>query len=146
MKFPLHLMAIAAVAVVFSSCASTTPEQRIASRPSAYEKLSEKHKELVSRGEIAEGMSKDAVALAWGSPDGRVEGLRNGKEMERWDYQGTRPVVTNNFFGGYRTGYYGDYRYSGIGGGFGPSVNYVPYRKATVWFVGDRVAEWERTR
>lgn len=145
MKNPILFVSAAVVAVLFVSCVGpTTPEQRIAARSATYEKLSKKHKELVSRGEIAEGMSKDAVSLAWGSPDGSVEGLRDGKEMERWEYRGTRAVVNNNFYGGYRTGFYGGYRYSGFGGGFGPSVSYVPYRKATVWFVGGRVDEWER--
>ncbi|MDP4623566.1 MAG: hypothetical protein NWT08_00370 [Akkermansiaceae bacterium] len=147
MKNPLLLVSAVVVALAFVSCAtSSTPEQRIASRSAAYEKLSQKHKDLVSRGEISEGMSKEAVSLAWGSPDGTVEGLRNGKEMERWDYQGTRSVVTNNFFGGYRTGYGYGYRYSGFGGGFGPTISYVPYRKASVWFVRGRVDEWERSQ
>lgn len=147
MKPSLVLISIAATAILFSSCASnTTPEQRIAARTAAYEKLSEKHQELVSRGEISEGMSTEAVSLAWGSPDGRVEGLRNGKEMERWDYRGTRAVVNNNFFGAYRTGIFRGYRYSGLGGGFGPSVTYVPYRRASVWFVSGRVDEWERSQ
>ncbi|MGJ8642843.1 MAG: hypothetical protein ACSHX9_05505 [Luteolibacter sp.] len=145
MKNLLFVVSAAVVALAFASCAPhSTPQSRIVSRTADYDSLSEKHKELVRRGEITEGMSKEAVSLAWGSPDGRVEGLRNGKEMERWDYQGTRSVVTNNFFGGYRTGFGHGYRYSGFGGGFGPTINYVPYRKASVWFVRGRVDEWER--
>lgn len=155
MKKNLPFIFAAAVAVSFSSCVSTTtPEQRIAARSSVFEKLSDKDKESVSRGEISEGMSKEAVSLAWGSPDRRVEGLRSGKETERWDYRGTRPIVTNNFFGGYRSGFFRgsrrsgfkSFRYSGFGGGFGPSVTYVPYRKASVLFIGGRVNEWERSR
>lgn len=141
------LCACAAAAALWTvSCAPSTPESRIYESPAAFEALSAKHKDLVKRGEIAKGMGKDAVALAWGSPSGTVDGFRNGRNMERWEYQGQRPVVTNNFFGGYRTGYYGGYRYSGLGGGFGPQVTYVPYRKNVVWFVGGRVDEWESVR
>lgn len=137
------LCACAAVAALFTvSCAPSTPESRIDQRPAAFERLSTKHKELVRRGEIAKGMDKEAVSLAWGDPSGKVDGLRNGKSMERWEYQGQKPVVTNNFFGGYQTGY----RYSGLGGGFGPQITYVPYRKSVVWFVKGRVDEWESVR
>lgn len=112
----------------------------------AFEKLSDKHKELVQRGEIAKGMDMSAVALAWGEPSNRVEGVRGTRRTERWEYNASRPVVTNHFFGGYRSGYYGPYRYSGMGAGFGPEVVHIPYRKSTVWFIGGKVDEWERLR
>lgn len=146
MKNLICLSSAALLTAFFASCAVSTPDSRINARPAAFEKLSEKQKNLVSRGEIAEGMTKEAVTLAWGTPSRAVEGLRKGKSMERWDYQGTRPVVTNHFFGGYRTGFFGEYRYCGVGGGFGPTVAYVPYRKSSVWFVDGRVDEWERTK
>jgi hypothetical protein len=146
MKNPLLVSCLGAIALVLASCAPSTPESRIYERHRVFETFSKEHQELVRQGEIAKGMSPDAVSIAWGSPSGVVEGLRDGKRMERWDYTGTRPVVTNNFFGGYNTGYYGRYRYSGVGGGFGPQVTYVPYRKSSVWFVGGRVNEWERVR
>lgn len=132
------------VAVFAVSCAPQTPAYRISERPQVFERLSEKQKQLVIHGEIAKGMGMDAVALAWGSPSDEVEGLRDGKRMERWDYNGTKPVVTHSFFGGYGYGAYGPYRYSGLGGGFGPEVTYVPYRKSSVWFINGRVNEWER--
>jgi hypothetical protein len=129
---------------ILPSCVPDTPESRIGERPQDYARLSAKHKELVSRGEIAKGMSKEAVAIAWGSPATRALGLRNGRNMERWDYRGQQPVVTHQFYGGYSRGCYGPYRYRGYGAGFGPQINYVPYRRASVWFVNDRVDEWER--
>lgn len=144
MKKLFPAVGVVLVALFAVSCAPKTPSYRISQRPEVYERLSEKHKELVSKGEIAEGMEKGAVALAWGSPSVQVEGLRKGKRMDRWDYRSSKPVVTNNFFGGYRYGGYVPYRYSGIGAGFGPQVSYVPYRKATVWFINGRVEEWQR--
>jgi hypothetical protein len=131
---------------IVSSCVSSTPQTRIKEHPQDYARLSEKHKDLVSRGEIAKGMSKDAVILAWGSPAAYIEGLRSGKLTERWDYMGREAVTRNHFFGGYSSGKYGPYGYSGYGAGFGPEITYVPYRKASVWFVGNRVDEWERER
>ncbi len=146
MKKTLLCACAAAAAFLAVSCAPSTPEYRISERPAVFEGLSARDRELVKQGELRKGMERDAVALAWGSPTRRVEGLRDGKDMERWEYQGSRAVVTNNFFGGYRTGYYGRYPYSGITGGFGPEVTYVPYRKSTVWFVNGRVDEWESVR
>lgn len=146
MKKSMTLLFAAALAGILGSCAPSTPQHRIQQRPQDFARLSEKDKELVSRGEIAKGMEKDAVALAWGSPASRVEGLKDGETMERWDYRGQQPVVSNHFHGGYRSGYYGPYRYSGYGVGFGPQITYLPYRKASVWFVNERVDEWERQR
>lgn len=91
-------------------------------------------------------MSPEAVLLAWGSPANKSEGFRNGRDTERWEYAGTRPVYTTHFGGGYGRGFYGPYRYSGVGMGLGPDVTYVPYRRASVWFVNGRVDEWERLR
>ena len=144
MKKRLGLLFAVLLVAILPSCVSSTPEARITERPQDYARLSENHKNLVSRGEITKGMSKDAVALAWGSPATRVQGLRNGKAMERWDYRSQKPVVSHNFYGGYGSGFYDPYYYRGYGIGFGPQVSYIPYRSASVWFVNDKVDEWER--
>lgn len=146
MKKLIVISCLGLLTAIVSSCAPSTPQTRIKERPQDYAKLSEKHKDLVSRAEIAKGMSKDAVSLAWGSPDAHIEGLRNGKFSERWDYMGREAVTRHHFFGGYTSGSYGPYGYSGYRAGFGPEVTYVPYRKASVWFVKGRVDEWERER
>ena len=136
----------ASLALVAASCAPQSPASRISMRPDVYERLSENEKQLVRNGEIAKGMGRDAVALAWGSPSAEVDGLRNGRRMQRWDYNGSEPVYTNRIFGGYSSGVYGPYGYSGIGAGIGPEVTYLPVREASVWFIGGRVDEWERIR
>jgi hypothetical protein len=146
MKKSLLLLCSVCAALFAASCAPSTPAARIEERPMAFEQLSDPHKELVQRGEIAKGMGMSAVALAWGEPSNRVEGIRGTRRTERWEYNASRPVVTNHFFGGYRSGYYGPYRYSGMGAGFGPEVVHVPYRKSTVWFIGGKVDEWERLK
>lgn len=101
---------------------------------------------MVRRGEIGRGMNKDAVWFAWGMPSAQIEGIKNGIFSERWDYHGRYPVTTNRFFGGYSTGAYDRGRYSGYDGGFGPEVSYVPYVRASVWFVDGLVSEWERQK
>ena len=128
------------------SCAPSTPEYRISERPQVFQGLSEREKDLVRRGEIAKGMEMGAVTIAWGAPSNRFEGLRDGKQMERWDYEGSRAVMTNHFYGGYRTGYQGANGYSGLGVGYGPEITHIPYRKSTVWFVAGREDEWERVK
>jgi hypothetical protein len=146
MKKLLLTLGSACVALTAVSCSPSTPASRIAERPQAFEKLSEKHRELVQRGEITKGMDMSAVALAWGEPSSRVEGMRGTRRTERWEYNGSRPVVTNSVFGGYHRGNFGPYRYSGLGAGFGPQVIHIPYRRSSVWFIGGKVEEWERLR
>lgn len=146
MKKILSALGAVSLCILAVSCAPSTPAARIAERPLAFEKLSDKHKELVQRGEIDKGMDMSAVSLAWGSPSNRVEGFNGKSRMERWDYNDLEPVMTQTFYGGYRYGGYGRYRYSGYGVGFAPEVVYVPYRKGTVWFIGGKVNEWERMK
>jgi hypothetical protein len=138
----LLALGAASLCLLAVSCVPSTPAARIAERPLAFEKLSEKHKNLVRRGEIDKGMDQSAVALAWGSPSSRMESFDGTKRIERWEYIGTQPVVTNRFYSGYRYSSCGRYRYSDFD--FGPEIVYVPYRKSTVSFLGGKVSEWER--
>lgn len=99
----------------------------------------------MAQGIISRGMSQDAVELAWGPSDRRFVGSRGSHSTERWDYMSSRPVYTANFgaYGyGYRNYYHG--HYSALGYGFGPEVTYIPYRRASVWFVDGRVDSWEQ--
>ena len=131
-----------------SSCVPSTPQTRIQQNPAMFGALSPKDQNLVQQGTLAKGMPQDAVWLAWGPPAQRFEGFQSGKVSERWDYSGSYPVYSQQFYGGYGYGYgYGRYgRYQGPYYGFGPEVTFVPYRRASVWFVNDRVDSWERTR
>lgn len=130
-----------------SACAPSTPEQRIAQNPARFEALPANHQALVQQGELARGMSADAVVLAWGAPSRRYNGMSNGTSTERWDYFGSQPVYNNNFgFGGWG-GYGGWNRWGGYGCG-GPfmqnDVTFIPYRRATVLFKNQRVEAWEK--
>lgn len=138
--------------LAFSACAPSTPQARIAKYPEKFAALDKKEQNLVQQGQIARGMSPDAVVLAWGFPDQQFEGSRNSRLTKRWDYASAVPVYSTTYaYGGFGYGYgrYGPYRNHGYYGpafGFGPEVTYLPYRVASVWFVDNAVDSWERVR
>jgi len=141
------------VALVASSCVPITPQTRINQHPEIFAALPQKERDLVQRGELAKGMSPDAVMLAWGPPSMRFEGYHQGRASMRWDYTGATAVYSEPFYGiygGYGIhgghGYYGHYPhpYSAYAFGFAPELTYVPYRRASVWFVNNQVDGWER--
>ena len=137
------LLSISAL-LLFNSCAPVTPQQRIENNIGVYNSLPPREQELVKRGELARGMSPDAVFMAWGPPSRRYQGLQNNAATERWDYEGSKPVYSNSVgMGyGYGTGYYGRRAgYSSLS--ISPEVAYVPYRRATVLFKNNRVDSWE---
>jgi hypothetical protein len=143
------LLAAISAGLLLASCVPSTPQARIERNPGKFAALGAKHQSLVQQGQIARGMPPDAVYLAWGAPSRSFQGYKDGKNTERWDYAGSRPVYTTGFYGSYGYGpygYRGRYGYSGFGFGMGPEVAYIPYRVASVWFVNSRVESWERAR
>lgn len=138
------LLLLSALSVV--SCSLPSPQNRIADNGGMYSKLTPEHRQLVSQGNIEEGMSKDAVYLAWGAPDKIFQGEKNGIDKERWVYTRSRPVHTTTLGLGYGT--YPRYRRWGYDGcvyhGV-PDTVYVPERVAMVEFINDVVDSWERT-
>ncbi len=135
---------------LLASCMPTTPQSRISDNPRKFFALSAKHQMLVRQGEIASGMPRAAVELAWGEPSRRFQGATSRHASERWDYTETKPVYSNSFYGGLNSyspyGRHGRDRYSGLGFGIGPEISYQPAQVASVWFVGNRVDSWERLR
>lgn len=149
MKLLPPLLALLAV-FTLSNCSSVNPAGRIEKNPQIYNDLSLEEQELVSQGQITEGMTPGGVFLALGSPDRRLEGSSEGKRTMRWDYTSLSPVYRSSFFGSYgfgggRFGRRGHGRRGGFGSfGFSPSVSYIPTRSSTVWFEDERVRSWER--
>ena len=97
---------VAAAMLLLGSC--ETPQTRIAERPAVYNALSPSDQALVSEGKIREGMSQDAVYLAWGAPNQRGPGRHRGSSTETWIYFSTAAGD-----------YYPGYGYGGFGYGFG---------------------------
>ncbi len=142
-------------ALFLSSCATNPVERRIQKDPERFRNLTQREKDLVSRGEVAEGMSQDAVWLAWGRPGRVMAGSREGRSNERWVYFRAAPVST------YSVGYgafaphpfYSAYGvHPAFGYGYGPGWSYgtgiesVPSLDRTVEFANGRVIAWERLR
>lgn len=138
------MLAALAAGLLAASCAPSTPQARIDRSPEKFSSLKTSHQNLVRQGRIERGMPPDAVYLAWGTPSRIFQGDTAGKNTERWDYAGYRPVHPPGFHG--PPGIHPYSPYGPPAPGFGPDVAYVPYRTASVWFVNNRVDAWERVR
>jgi hypothetical protein len=102
-------MTVAFSALFLTSCA--TIETRISEHPEIYNQLSPRDQALVRQGQIREGMTQNAVWLAWGSPEQKGFGRMHGKASETWIYRAYYSEY-QPFYGPYG-GYYG-----GFGAGF----------------------------
>jgi hypothetical protein len=122
---------VAAAAVTLLACGCSTVESRISEHPDLYHSLSARQQQLVANGQIAPGMPRDAVYLAWGTPDQRVEGAMRGQMTETWIY-----VQYTSYPYGYGYGYGYPYRY-GWGGGFGGVIVRRHHHGRSFAFVGD---------
>ena len=126
--------------LLLAGCAST-PQTRIEKNPAAYNALPASQKNLVVQGMIKEGMSTDAVYIAWGSPSAITRGSKGGKRQEKWVYNGYHAVWTDPYCGGF--GYYGGYRgYYGRHIYYAPTVDYIPVVQRIVTFTNGYVTEW----
>jgi len=123
----LAVSTIASALLLFGGC--STPQTRISERPEVYQRLSSTDQALVAQGRIREGMSQDAVYIAWGAPNQRAVGRNRGSAVETWIYFDTAagdyypsPFLYGPYAGfGYGYGFGGGFGYRGLGygGGFG---------------------------
>ena len=111
------LMCSAAVtALLLTSCSTT--QTRIQERPQVYASMSATDQALVNQGRIREGMSQDAVYIAWGEPSQRAEGRNRGSSVETWIYFDT--AAGDYYPSPFLYGPYAGFGYGyGYGGGFG---------------------------
>jgi len=143
-------LAVVCVALLANACASRpASERRFEQNPEIVAKIPARERDLVRRGEVAEGMSRDAVFIAWGRPDVVRSGSSEGRERERWTYLSRSGGHTTSV--GFSTGGYGGL-HTGVGYRYGPFVGfgndpYYPHHVVrSVEFVGDRVTSWESRR
>ncbi len=103
-----------------------------------YQSLTPEQQQLVSQGRIENGMSQQAVFLAWGAPNSQpYVGQQGKKNLERWVYTRMEPVMVMSNWDVPCPGRYGwcaDY---------GPDTAYIPRRTATVTFENGKVVAWE---
>lgn len=139
-KNRLFALAAGCLCAVLGACQSATPAKRIAANPVLFNSLPEEHRAMVQQGLICQGMSQNAVLLAWGSPDNRATGqTREGRMYERWEYTAMQPVTTVHAgFGGW----FGPGPYWYPYGGSGLDTTYIPRCAASVDFEDGQVARW----
>lgn len=131
--------------IQFTGCTVANPQTRAQQNPALLEQLSAADRELVLKGTISEGMTQNAVYLAWGKPDSVTTGRDRGRTTETWRYATLRPVYYGGGFG-YGMGFYGGRPY---GRHFYPHLDmsltpqYVSVTSAVVRFRGGRVVAWE---
>jgi len=148
-------LCLSASALVLPGCSTT--ESRISDHPEIFQTLSASDQELVKVGKIREGMSQNAVWLAWGAPDQKASGVARGKPVETWIYNeytyanAPYPYPYGPFgYGGYFGGAvvfhrHGAHRFAVIGDPFYDPFFYsylpprVAYPSKTVTFSGGRV-------
>lgn len=75
---------LSASALVLTSCSTT--ETRISNHPEVFQRLSAQDQDLVRQGKIRDGMSQDAVWIAWGTPDQKGTGIARHRAVETWIY------------------------------------------------------------
>lgn len=74
-------------ALLWTGCASPgTIQSRQQERAAAYTTFSPETKSLVDQGQIAVGMTTNAVYIAWGPPDDVIEGTDQHGAVTVWEY------------------------------------------------------------
>lgn len=141
MNFVRTVAALAAAAVMVS-CHSVTPADRIAANPIVFNSLSPQQKLLVEQGRICEGMTTEAVRLAWGSPSNVLQGQKKGHSFEQWQYVVQEPVTTSYPEFGGCWGPYPYHRYCYPHYGMGMGTTFIPRVTAQVTFEKGVVTEW----
>jgi hypothetical protein len=133
--------AIAAGALLLTSC--STIESRISENPEIYRNLSSRDQALVNQGEIRYGMSRNAVWLAWGSPDSKVIGNMRGHSTETWIYVHYATYPYYPYYGPYGPGFgfFGDPFYDPFYYSLIPPS--IPYPYKTVTFSNGRVVSFQ---
>ena len=122
------------------SCQTATPFTRIDQNPIIFRSLSPEHQLMVQQGRICEGMTKDAVFLAWGNPNTPpVRGQQDGQSYEKWVYYVYRPVPVDSVTIGIGGCYHGPW----YGGGMTSSTAMIPQVSAWVEFRNNIVTAWE---
>jgi hypothetical protein len=159
MKRQIYLRALtlclSASALILPGCSTT--ETRISDHPEIFQTLSPRDQELVKAGKIREGMSQNAVWVAWGTPDQKATGVARGNPVETWIYNeytyanAPYPYPYGPFgYGGYFGGRiafhrHGAHRFAIIGDPFYDPFYYsyipprVAYPSKTVTFQNGRV-------
>lgn len=128
---------------ILTACSSVTPTERIAANPAVFRSLTPQQQSLVRNGEIAEGMSPQAVFLAWGYPENApYHGEKGGKKYTKWVYSRLKPIY-NPMPAMWYGSYWGTRGWYGGGSWWGNDITYIPENTAYVLFENGKVTSWE---
>jgi hypothetical protein len=149
-----HRALIASIPLLFLLAGCSTLETRIAEHPDSYNRLSAADKALIAQGRIREGMSQDAVYMAWDAPSERAPGRNRGHVVETWIYYATSAgEYPGPFYYGSRYGYGLGYGYyGGRRGRFHHGLYYSPfydpffYNHANIVRYPERIVSFENGR
>ena len=72
--------------LLLSLAGCATPGRRARQNPAAFHRLSPSDQKLVLKGKIRPGMDHDAVFIAWGKPDWKLQGGKGQEQCESWIY------------------------------------------------------------
>jgi len=125
--------------LVLLAAGCSTVSSRIKERPEVFGRLSPADQQLVTNGEVREGMTRDAVYLAWGRPDDLVRGSEDGSAYEEWVYTANSTELVSSYYPVYA--HYGR-RCSGWDYPFMPMVVSRPYPYKSVRFVQGKAIAW----
>ena len=124
-------LGLATGALILGSC--STPQTRISDHPNLYQSLSTRDQALVGHERIRTGMSRNAVWLAWGSPDRKIVAKTQGPATETWIYIS---YIIYPYYG-YPFNYlYDPFYYADVG----PAI---PYPSRVVTFFNGRVVAFQ---
>ena len=77
---------IICVLVLGTLAGCATPGRRARQNPAAFHRLSPGDQKLVLKGKIRPGMDHEAVYIAWGKPDWKLQGGKGQEQCESWIY------------------------------------------------------------
>ncbi|MGZ5001590.1 MAG: hypothetical protein ACXWBM_00195 [Chthoniobacterales bacterium] len=155
----LGALTVGALSLIFTLTGCTTVETRIAEKPEAFHRLSPADQAAVQQGKIREGLSMDAVYIAWGPPSMHIPGRYKGSIVDTWVYDATAagdypgPFYYGypygygagyGFYGGYRHGFHRHFFYDPFYDPYFYShANIVRYPERTVSFQNGRVIAFQ---
>jgi hypothetical protein len=153
----LQALLVGAISSTLFLNGCTTVETRINENPAAFQSLSPGDQALVQQGRIREGMSRDAVYIAWGPANETMPGRNRGQTVETWIYYATDAgEYQGPFYYGHSYGYGLGFGYFGYGGGYRHRFRrhyfydpfYDPwfYRRANIIRYPERIVSFQNGR
>jgi hypothetical protein len=118
-----------------------SPEARISKNSGHFSSLPVREQAAVKKGELLAGMSPQTVRIAWGDPDRVMNSYEAGGKSVRWEYDTSRPVMSNEY---YYNGRAAAMSAPQMGYSYAPQVVYYRELAAVVIFKDDKVISWSQ--